>query len=68
MLNTEQYEYFYDPKHRRSAGFQVAVYDRGTEPMVEDQGFGIEPGTNTIVGLDVTEVKKKTNEKPLRIS
>ena len=64
MLNIEQYEYYYDPKHRQSGGFQVAVFDYGTEPMIEDQGFGIAPGTNSLVGLEVTEVSRVYTPNP----
>ncbi|XP_030836702.1 amiloride-sensitive sodium channel subunit beta [Strongylocentrotus purpuratus] len=54
-LNVEQYESFIDSTARYSTGFQVLLYDYGTEPLITDQGFAIAPGTHTHVGVEVTE-------------
>ncbi|XP_071509994.1 acid-sensing ion channel 1C-like [Diadema antillarum] len=61
MLSVEQYEYFLEPRQRNTAGFHVAVYDRGTFPLIEEAGFVVHPGTHTLVGMDMREV---TNLEP----
>ncbi|XP_072171570.1 acid-sensing ion channel 1C-like [Diadema setosum] len=61
VMSVEQYEYFWEPKDRTTAGFHVAVYDRGTFPLIEETGFAVHPGTHTLVGLDMEEV---TNLEP----
>lgn len=58
-LNLEQYEYYFSPFYRVSAGFQMLVYEYGSHALIEDQGFGISPGTHTFVGIDVIEVLQK---------
>ncbi|XP_071477703.1 acid-sensing ion channel 1C-like [Diadema antillarum] len=54
-LDANQFDYFFEPNGRGSAGFQVVLYDYGTEPDIEDSGFGIAPGEMTLAGVDVTE-------------
>ncbi|XP_072171075.1 acid-sensing ion channel 1C-like [Diadema setosum] len=54
-LDARQLEYFFEPKLRGSAGFQVVLYDYGTEPSIEDYGFGIAPGQMTLAAVDVIE-------------
>ncbi|XP_030836701.1 acid-sensing ion channel 2 isoform X4 [Strongylocentrotus purpuratus] len=61
MLDVQQWEYFFSPFTRQSAGFQILLYDYGSVPLIEDQGFGISPGTHTHVGVEVTDVN---NLKP----
>nr|XP_054755180.1 acid-sensing ion channel 1C-like [Lytechinus pictus] len=56
MLDVEQWEYFFGPFNRISAGFQILLYDYDSVPMVEDHGFGISPGTHSHVGIEVTDV------------
>ncbi|XP_071504223.1 acid-sensing ion channel 1C-like [Diadema antillarum] len=55
-MSVEQYEYFLEPNYRNTAGFHVAVYDRGTFPLMEETGFAVHPGTHTLVGMDMQEV------------
>ncbi|XP_071477691.1 acid-sensing ion channel 4-like [Diadema antillarum] len=57
VLSAEQEDYFFQPQTRYGAGFQVLLYDRGTEPQVEGQGFSIGTGVQTTVGVDVVEVR-----------
>ncbi|XP_072171079.1 acid-sensing ion channel 2-like [Diadema setosum] len=54
-LDARQFEYYFEPKGRGSAGFQVVLYDYGTEPSIEDSGFGIAPGEMTLAAVDVIE-------------
>ncbi|XP_071482860.1 acid-sensing ion channel 1-like, partial [Diadema antillarum] len=54
-LDAQQFDYFFEPKGRGSAGFQVVLYDYGTEPSIEDSGFGIAPGEMTLAAVDVIE-------------
>ncbi|XP_071477724.1 acid-sensing ion channel 1B-like [Diadema antillarum] len=54
-LDARQFDYFFENKVRGSAGFQVVLYDYGTEPNIEDSGFGIAPGQMTLATVDVTE-------------
>ncbi|XP_071484464.1 acid-sensing ion channel 1-like [Diadema antillarum] len=56
VLDTKQSEYYFEPKLRGSAGFQVVLYDYGTEPNVEDTGFAIAPGEMALAAVDVSEV------------
>ncbi|XP_054754151.2 acid-sensing ion channel 1C-like [Lytechinus pictus] len=72
LLNVQQYESFLEPNGRISTGFQVHIYDYGTEPRVVDHGFGIAPGTHTHVAVEVTETSNLEqpygvcHDKPLK--
>eukprot|EP00057_Strongylocentrotus_purpuratus_P016202 XP_011670676.1 PREDICTED: acid-sensing ion channel 1-like [Strongylocentrotus purpuratus] len=71
-LNLEQYEYYFNPFYRVSAGFQMLIYEYGSQALMEDQGFGISPGTHTFVGVDVIETSNLEppyglcHDKPLK--
>ncbi|XP_071484467.1 acid-sensing ion channel 1C-like [Diadema antillarum] len=56
FLDVLQTEYFFQPNMRVAAGFQVLLYDRGTEPLVSGQGFSIASGVQTNVGVDIIEM------------
>lgn len=59
ILDTQQWDYFYSSDfHRVSSGFQVMVYDRNEVPLVSELGFAVGPGTENLVGLEITEVRK----------
>ncbi|XP_041453459.1 acid-sensing ion channel 1C-like isoform X1 [Lytechinus variegatus] len=57
ILDAQQWDYFYSSDfHRVSSGFQVMVYDRNEVPLVSELGFAVGPGTENLVGLEITEV------------
>ncbi|XP_072171081.1 acid-sensing ion channel 1-like [Diadema setosum] len=56
-LNANQDKYFYQARPRKGAGFQVVLYDRGTEPSVGSNGFATAVGMSTFVGADITEYR-----------
>ncbi|XP_072171565.1 acid-sensing ion channel 2-like [Diadema setosum] len=72
MLNVEQYDYFFDEMNRGTAGFQVYLFEKGTEPMVMDLGFAISPGSNVMVGVELHETHSlpppygSCSDKPLK--
>ncbi|XP_072171082.1 acid-sensing ion channel 1-like [Diadema setosum] len=54
-LNVEQDEYFFQPQVRQGVGFQVMLYDYGTEPLIESDGFAVSVGTETFIGAEIIE-------------
>ncbi|XP_041462486.1 acid-sensing ion channel 1-like [Lytechinus variegatus] len=60
-LNVEAAEYFWSPSFRPSSGFQIVIYEYGSQPLIEDQGFGIAPGTHSHIGVEVIEA---LNQEP----
>ncbi|XP_030842271.1 acid-sensing ion channel 2-like [Strongylocentrotus purpuratus] len=54
-LNAAQHEYYFQPFGKIGAGFEVLLYDYGTEPLVEKGAFGVAIGMETRVGVEITE-------------
>ncbi|XP_041477438.1 acid-sensing ion channel 1-like isoform X1 [Lytechinus variegatus] len=54
-LKASQDDYYFHPFQMITAGFQVLLYDYGTEPVIERGSFGIAVGMETHVAVDITE-------------
>merc|ERR1712106_646066 len=52
LIDVETYEYAFFP--RSAKGFTIALSDSRDRPVVSQQGFYIQPGTETLVSMQVT--------------
>uniref|UniRef100_A0A8C4RBQ6 Sodium channel epithelial 1 gamma subunit n=1 Tax=Eptatretus burgeri TaxID=7764 RepID=A0A8C4RBQ6_EPTBU len=56
ILHTEQQDYI--PFFAGTAGTRIAIHSKYTKSFIEDVGINLQPATETLLGLSVSEIQK----------